>query len=157
MSDHQCYRPPIKKFWHLFTLRKSCSPHHRELVRFRISDRKFVNQTTEMILRSMILPFPPRSEQFICSPGQTRFGTHINWIVGVLWQNMTVCSSYNWWLKLTLILVRVWRYVTWTCSTAATTPSFVDLAQLLQYSYITHGLSAETIPSHQIQHKAGSL
>ena len=45
----------LEEFWHLFTLRRSCSPHHRGLIRFRISDRKFVNQTTEMILWSMIL------------------------------------------------------------------------------------------------------
>ena len=31
-------------------LRKSCKPHHHGLVGLQISDRKFVNQTTEMIL-----------------------------------------------------------------------------------------------------------
>ena len=36
-------------------LRKSCKPHHHGLVGLQISDRKFVNQTTEIILRSMIL------------------------------------------------------------------------------------------------------
>ncbi len=38
-----------------FTLRTRCPTHHRGLVRFRISDRKLVNHTTEMILWSMIL------------------------------------------------------------------------------------------------------
>ena len=158
MSDHQCSRPPVKKFWHLFTLRKSCSPHHRELVRFRISDRKFVNQTTEMILWSMILPFPPMSEPFQCSPGQTCFGTHINCILGLFWQNLTFCSSYNWWLKLTLILTWALTYVPWTCSIAATTPSFVNFVQLLQCSYHVHlriyglNLSPEIIdPIHVTQ------
>ena len=41
--------------WNLFTLKKCCLTHHRGLIRFRISDRKFVNHTTEMILWSMIL------------------------------------------------------------------------------------------------------
>ena len=40
---------------HLFTLRRRCSPHHRGLIRLWISDRKFVNHTTEMIMGSMIL------------------------------------------------------------------------------------------------------
>ena len=44
-----------RELQHLFTLRTCCSTHHRGLVRFRISDRKFVNHTTEMILLSMIL------------------------------------------------------------------------------------------------------
>ena len=48
---------PNKEFQHLFTLRSCCSTHHRGLIRFRISDRKFVNHTTEMILWSMILTF----------------------------------------------------------------------------------------------------
>ena len=129
----------LTEFSHLFTLRRSCSPHHRGLIRFRISDRKFVNQTTEMILWSMILPFPPMSEPFQCSPGQTCFGTRINCILGLLWQNLTFCSSYNWWLKLTLILTWALTYVPWTCSIAATTPSFVNFVQLLQCSYHVHG------------------
>ena len=45
----------LQEFSHLFTLRRSCSTHHRGLIRFRISDRKFVNQTTEMTIWSMIL------------------------------------------------------------------------------------------------------
>lgn len=55
-SDHQCvqFRYEIRPR-HLFTLRRRCSPHHRGLIRLRISDRKFVNHTTEMILWSMIL------------------------------------------------------------------------------------------------------
>ena len=44
-----------REFWYLFTLRSCCSTHHRGLIRFRISDGKFVNHTTEMILWSMIL------------------------------------------------------------------------------------------------------
>ena len=44
-----------EEIWNLFTLWKSCPTHHRGLIRFRISDRKFVNHTTEMILWSMIL------------------------------------------------------------------------------------------------------
>ena len=44
-----------EKSQHLFTLKNCCSTHHRGLVRFRISDRKFVIHTTEMILWSMIL------------------------------------------------------------------------------------------------------
>ena len=44
-----------REVWNLFTLWKSCPTHHRGLIRFRISDRKFVNHTTEMILWSMIL------------------------------------------------------------------------------------------------------
>ena len=44
-----------REFWYLFTLRSCCSTHHRRLIRFRISDGKFVNHTTEMILWSMIL------------------------------------------------------------------------------------------------------
>ena len=45
----------------LLTLRSRCSPHHRGLIRLRISDGKFVNHTTEMILWSMILTFLPFS------------------------------------------------------------------------------------------------
>ena len=45
-----------KRHQYLFTLRMTCSTHQRGLVRFRISDRKFVNHTTETILWSMILP-----------------------------------------------------------------------------------------------------
>jgi hypothetical protein len=45
----------LKEVWNLFTLWKSCPTNHRGLIRFRISDRKFVNHTTEMILWSMIL------------------------------------------------------------------------------------------------------
>ena len=44
-----------REIWNLFTLWKSCPTHHRGLIWFRISDRKFVNHTTEMILWSMIL------------------------------------------------------------------------------------------------------
>ena len=44
-----------REVWNLFTLWKSCPTHHRGLIWFRISDRKFVNHTTEMILWSMIL------------------------------------------------------------------------------------------------------
>ena len=55
-SDHQCVPYQHKTgHEHLFTLRKRCSPHHRGLIRLRISDRKFVNHTAEMILWSMIL------------------------------------------------------------------------------------------------------
>ena len=46
-----------KESQNLFMLWKSCSPHHHGLIRFRISDRKFIIQTTEMILWSMILLF----------------------------------------------------------------------------------------------------
>ena len=55
-SDHQCvlYRYQTGHE-HLFTLRTRCSPHHRGLIRLRISDRKSVNHTAEMILWSMIL------------------------------------------------------------------------------------------------------
>ena len=57
----------LEEFWHLFTLRRSCSPHHRGLIRFRISDRKFVNQTTEMILWSMILDYKKIRHLFWCT------------------------------------------------------------------------------------------
>ena len=50
-SDHQCIQFQHQASpRHLFTLRRRCSPHHRGLIRLRISDRKFVNHTTEMIL-----------------------------------------------------------------------------------------------------------
>ena len=84
------------------------------------------------------LAFSPMSEPFQCSPGQTCFGTHINCLLGLFWQNLTFCSSHNWWLKLTLILTWALTYVPWTCSIAATTPSFVDFVQLLQCSYHVH-------------------
>ena len=54
MSDHQ-WTDVHGGLQFLFTLKNCCSTHHRGLVRFRISDRKFVNHTTEMILWSMIL------------------------------------------------------------------------------------------------------
>ena len=54
-----------KRHQYLFTLRMTCSTHQRGLVRFRISDRKFVNHTTEMILWSMILNFCS-SKEHIC-------------------------------------------------------------------------------------------
>ena len=55
-SDHQCVLYQYKtRHEHLFTLRTRCSPHHRGLIRLRISDRKSVNHTAEMILWSMIL------------------------------------------------------------------------------------------------------
>ena len=67
------------------------------------------------------------------------------------------CSSYNWWLKLTLILTWALTYVPWTCSIAATTPSFVNFVQLLQCSYHAHWrigqkLSPEIIDS-PMRHK----
>jgi hypothetical protein len=45
----------LQEVWNLFTLWKICPTHHRGSIRFRISDRKLVNHTTEMILWSMIL------------------------------------------------------------------------------------------------------
>ena len=62
-----------EKFQHLFTLKNCCSTHHRGLVRFRISDRKFVNHTTEMILWSMILTSPCLA----CLSNQSRISTYI--------------------------------------------------------------------------------
>ena len=55
-----------KEFRYLFTLRNSCSTHHRGLIWFRISDRKFVNHTTEMILWSMILTWVEIFHYLVC-------------------------------------------------------------------------------------------
>ena len=77
-----------RELHHLFTLRTCCSTHHRGLVRFRISDRKFVNHTTEMILWSMIL-----NHQVFSKPTKWRATRDSSWIV---WRGPEAdCPTYG--------------------------------------------------------------
>ena len=93
---------------HLFTLRKRDTAHHRGLVSLRISDGKFVNHTTEMILWSMILtlhhqscPYdkPGISQQI----GEEKLGTiqqnGLSWYILHIWvwisANFVVTSSLS--------------------------------------------------------------
>ena len=81
------------EFWYLLTLRSCCSTHHRRLIRFWISDRKFVNHTTEMILWSMILTLHHQSCPYDKPGIRQQIGEQK---LGTIWQNglpWLICHS----------------------------------------------------------------
>ena len=90
-----------KSFQFLFTLRKSCFNSSSWLKWLRISDRKFVIHTTEMILWSMILIL----QHFVIQPLLVSY-TKLIWefviqnqdymVMVLLWKRVII---YSWWFE----------------------------------------------------------